>query len=460
MNSAARPVSMDRITPTVVRIAALASLVALLPSGALMLSRHRQVVYRDGLSYLDVAESLAAGRGFQEPHAYWANGNETVQAPDAIKANWPTIMRPPLWPLILSLPLALWRGANPALIAGLTGLLMHYVTAFGVGLIAWTLSGCRNRTIAAAVLAGLWPEAQPFIIGGISEPASAAVLVLGIVVISFAPAYLFAGALILSLLPLVRPVFTMFPIWIAAILIVDRLWRRRIDVAALGGGARLIAAGILFYLPITAWMIRNYRITGDFPVIAGNDGNTLWGSYNPRVAVLGKDFAYWIHPDGIPGEEPVQQLAKRMSEWEISRYYYAQGMRFIKSHPGATLALMTGHLVRTFLPVGWVPPEVHGKYRYVQWLASLALYIAALVCLRVGRLPPPRRGSTRMNSWFSLILGGVAILSATTAPVFFGGGDRYIYQLTILLIPFVCAGLGAKGAQDRSHLVTAHEAVA
>jgi hypothetical protein len=452
MNSAAQPVSMHRITPTVVRIAALASLVALLPSGALMLARHQQVVYRDGLSYLDVAESLAAGRGFQEPHAYWANGNGD-QGPDAIKANWPSIMRPPLWPLIMSLPLALWRGANPALIAGLTGLLMHWLAAFGVGLIAWTLSGCRNRTIAAAVLVGLWPEAQPFIIGGISEPALAAVLVLGIVVIALGPGYVFAGALILSLLPLVKPVFAMFPVWIAAILIVDRFWRRRIDIAALGGGARLIAAGILFYLPLSVWMVRNYRITGDFPVIAGNDGNTLWGCYNPRVAILGDEFARWIHPDGIPGEVPVQQLARSMSEWEISRYYYAQGVRFIKSHPGAALALMAGHLVRTFLPVGWVPPEVHMKYRYVQWLASLALYIAALVCLRVGKLPP-------LNGWYSLVLGGVAIISTTTAALFFGGGDRYIYQLTILLIPLVCSGLGAKEAQDPSHLATAREAVA
>jgi hypothetical protein len=443
---------MHRVTPAVTRIAALASLLALLPSGALLLARHRQVVYRDGLSYLDVAESLAAGRGFQEPHAYWANGNGT-QGPDAIKADWPSIMRPPLWPLIMSLPLALWRGANPALIAGLTTWVMHWLTAFGVGLIAWTLSGCRKRTIAAAVLAGLWPEAQPYIMGAISEPASAAVLVLGIVVIALGPAYLFAGALILSLLPLVRSVFTMFPVWIAAILIVDRLWRRRIDIAALGGGARLIAAGILFYLPITAWIVRNYRITGDFPVIAGNDGNALWGSYNPRVATWGSDdFARWIHPDGIPGEVPVQHLARTMSEWEISTYYHAKGVRFIKSHPGAVLALVAGHLVRTFLPVGWLPPEFPGKYKYLQWLASLALYAAALVCLRVGKLPP-------LNCWFSLILGGVVILSATTAALVNGGGDRYIYQLTILLIPLVCGGLGAKEAEDRT-LVAEHEAVA
>jgi hypothetical protein len=443
---------MHRITPAGLRIAALASLLALLPSGALILARHQQVVYRDGLSYLDIAESLAAGRGFQEPHAYWANGNGTVQGPDAIKADWPTIMRPPLWPLIVSLPLALFRGANPALIAGLTGSMMQWLTAFGVGLIAWTLSGCRKRTIAAAVLAGLWPEAQPYIVGGLSEPSSAAVLVLGMVVIALGPGYLFAGTLILSLLPLVRPVFTMFPVWIAAILIVDRLWRRRINIAALGGGARLIAAGILFYLPITAWIVRNYRITGDFPVIAGNDGNALWGTYNPHVAIWGDDFARWTHPDGIPGEEPVEHLARKMSEWEISSYYHAKGVRFIKSHPGAVLALMAGHLVRTFLPVGWVPPEVHMKYRYVQWLASLALYIAALMCLRVGKLPP-------VNCWFSLILGSVVIVSATTAALVNGGGDRYIYQLTILLIPLVCSGLGAKGAQDRTLVTAEREAV-
>jgi hypothetical protein len=457
---------MHRITPAVMRSVALASLLAVLPSGALILARRQQAVYLDGLSYLDVAESLAAGRGFQEPHAYWANSNATAQKPDAIKANWPSIMRPPLWPLIMALPLSLFRGANPALIAGLTGGLMQCLTAFGAGLLTWTLSGCRKRTIAAAVLAGLWPEAQPYIVAGISEPCSAAVLLLGTVVIALGPSrgtrgHLFAGALILSLLPLVRPVFTMFPVWIAAILVVDRLWRRRIDIAALGGGARLIAAGILFYLPITAWMVRNYRITGDFPVIAGNDGNSLWGAYNPRVAALGKGFAMWIHPDGIPGEEPVQHLARRMSEWEISSYYHAKGMQFIKSHPGAVLALMAGHLVRTFLPVGWLPtPELPGKYRYAQWLASLALYTAALVCLRAGKLPPPRRGSTRTNSWYSLILGGVVIVSATTAALFIGGGDRYIYQLAILLIPLVCSGLGAEGAQDRSLVAVEREAVA
>jgi hypothetical protein len=454
-------VSMHRITGAVARIAALASLLALLPTGVLILARHQQAVYLDGMSYLDDAQSLAAGRGFQEPHAYWANSNTIVQKPDAIKANWPSIMRPPLWPLIMALPLALFHGANPAFLAALTGWVMQWLTAFGAGLLTWRLSGCRKRTIAAAVLAGLWPAAQPYILAGISEPCSAAVLLLGTVVIALGPAYLFPGVLILSLLPLVRPVFTMFPIWIAAILIVDRLWRRRIDIAALGGEVRLIAAGILFYLPITAWMVRNYRITGDFPVIAGNDGNALWGAYNPRVAAWGNGFARWIHPDGIPGEERVQNLARRMSEWEISRYYHAKGVQFIKSHPGAVVALMAGHLVRTFMPVGWIPtPELPGKYRYVQWLASLALYIAALVCLRVGKLPPPRRGSTRMNSWFSLILGGVVIVSATTAALVYGDGDRYIYQLTVLLIPLVCSSLGAERAQDRSLVAAEREAVA
>jgi hypothetical protein len=261
---------VHRITSRIARTAVLASLLALLPSGALVLARHRQAVYDDG-SYLDIARSLAEGRGFQQPHAYWVYHNGT-----ASQANWPTTLRPPLWPLIMALPLALYRGVSPSLIAGLTGCVMQWLTALGVGLLAWTLSGCRKRTVAAAVLAGLWPEAQPYVASGLSEPCSAAVLVLGIIVIALGSGYLFAGVLILSLLPLVRPVFTAFPVWIAAMVLVDRLWRRRIDLAAFGGGARLIAAGLLFYVPTSAWMIRNYRITGEFPVIDGHDGSTLW----------------------------------------------------------------------------------------------------------------------------------------------------------------------------------------
>jgi hypothetical protein len=69
------------------------------------------------------------------------------------------------------------------------------------------------------------------------------------------------------------------------------------------------------------------------------------------------------------------------------------------------------------------------------------------------KLPP-------FNSWFSLILGGVVILSATTAALVNGGGDRYIYQLTILLIPLVCSGLGAKEAQDRTLVTAEREALA
>jgi hypothetical protein len=124
-----------------------------------------------------------------------------------------------------------------------------------------------------------------------------------------------------------------------------------------------------------------------------------------------------------------------MPEWEISSYYRAKGVQFIKNHPGAALALMAGHMVRTFRPTGGVPPEFPARFQYVQWLASLALYIAALACLRLGRLQPS-------NCWYSLLLGGVIAVSATTAALFYAPGDRYIYQLTVLLIPMVCSGLG------------------
>jgi hypothetical protein len=93
-----------------------------------------------------------------------------------------------------------------------------------------------------------------------------------------------------------------------------------------------LLAAALFYLPTAGWVVRNYVRMGA-PVLATNQGSSLYGNYNSVSARLeGPHFADWIHPSLIPGEPRMEQLATTMSEPEMSRYYTAKTIQFVRNH--------------------------------------------------------------------------------------------------------------------------------
>src|ERR1700680_5057309 len=143
-----------------VRTIALVAVLALIIPAARVATFHssRPYFFGQGYMYKEIALALASGQGYTEPHGLWP-GQQTVT-------------RPPLWPFVLSLPMRLCLGCDPLAVTRVVEALMHAITAFGVALLVWMLSGSVRRMLFAVLVTGLLPDAQPLLLGGYCEPCA------------------------------------------------------------------------------------------------------------------------------------------------------------------------------------------------------------------------------------------------------------------------------------------------
>jgi hypothetical protein len=427
---------MYPIARSVLGTAALISVLAIIPAATVVMRLKTERLSGDGPSYLDIAQAIGSGKGFQEPHGLWP-GHSTAR-------------RPPLWPIVLSLPLKLWSTASPLPVMYSVEVVLHAVTVFGAALLAWMLSGNWRRMVLTSLIVGLWPGTQPYLVAGLSEPVSAAAVTIGTVLMCLGRRCFFWGVLVLSLVVLARPNFMILPLWVAAALMALKA-SHRLDLKLIGSPRRLIAAAVLFFVPFAGWLLRNYAVTGAFPVVLTKVGEDIYGTYNILTATVGNPhFARWVPADLIPGEERQASLAARMSELELSRYYEAKGRRFIASHWKALPALLVGRVLYAAAPQ-WPPfgdtpagAKYSGVYRGLEWVSRLALYATAIVLLW--------RRSLRLDTWYGLILTSTALTTMTTVLLYYGW-ERFLYQLTVLLVPLVCSA----GANSRAFSKPRHK---
>src|SRR5437660_1726230 len=130
---------------------------------------------------------------------------------------------------------------------------------------------------------------------------------------------------------------------------------------------RMATLTIIFLTPATFWILRNYHVSGEFPVLSAVEGETFYGGNNAFVATDLTNWGYWTFPNNIPGETPKFELAKRMNEIELNRYYKQKGMEYIRENWFAYPRLILGKLIRGFVPVPFVPV----KATYLAFLIRL-----------------------------------------------------------------------------------------
>jgi hypothetical protein len=163
----------------------------------------------------------------------------------------------------------------------------------------------------------------------------------------------------------------------AAILLLIR--SRTLHAKTFATPARLLAVALIFYLPSAAWIARNYRTMGAFPFFATQNGDTLYGCYNPVTATMGSQFAIWIGPRHVLSAEDKPRMFGT-SEVESDRYLRELAMRFLRAHWRIVPAMMLGHLAWALLPS---PDSVVRLLTYPEWICRLGLYAAVLVALIV-----------------------------------------------------------------------------
>ncbi len=299
--------------------------------------------------------------------------------------------------------------------------------------------GCemQSRATLAAVAAGavytLHPGLLHLSLQGLSEPLSILLVALGLGMMTKAESrkqksemgsrsptsvlrplisvlHLPAAALLLGLSCLVRANFVLFPIFLGMLLGSWWLWsvvrgctsRARSPERAVQSTDReysrpegvlarcnlalhfrrgLVVAGclVLFYAPVAGWITRNYRVCGH-PAISTLKGQTIYGGNNELVANDLNWWGYWVFPNSIPGEMPMHELAKTMSEYEVDKYYTQKAAKYAKENWFSYPRLLLGKLVRAYVPIPWKPS--YGSYAVsaYRWLLYLLVVLGLVKC--------------------------------------------------------------------------------
>lgn len=369
----------------------------------------------DAYYFRDVAENLSVGQGYRQTESFWI---DTL-----------TMTRLPGWPFAVALALKAAPGVSPDLVMRLTAICVNSVAALLVALLALRLFRRHMMGVLAGLVYALHPTGIYSTYTGLSEPLFVAVMVGGVLLLltkRFTTNL--AGFALVGLSCLVRANYVLWGVSAAAVVLL-LVWRKVVPV-----DRRMLFAGAvgmaITILPTVGWAARNYRVCGHFPVVSTIQGQTFYGGNNQVVATNRQYWGYWVFPDSIPGERPMGVLAKKMSEYEINKYYMARGNEFIRDNLGAMPGLLLGKLVRAFVPVPWnvtIETVAVSVYRWALYLAA----IAGMVLLW-------RNVDIRYRIAF------VSMFAVTVVTVLWlWGCARFAFAVEPFLIPF------AVGAADR-----------
>ncbi len=307
----------------------------------------------DAFYYFQLATSLARGEGYVIKQGFW---------PEA-----PSLQRMPGWPAAAAVALKLTEGhglPRPAVMRTLN-LTINAACAAAVSLLALALF---RRPVVGVVAGGLYllhPMGLVCADEGMSEPLFVLLAVTGAWLLQRGLAgvtadtrfnmrriaAVLAGFLLLGLACLVRANFAMwiffFGAGVAWWTLRAGLWRRPAWWAVMFVGT------LIFVTPPLLWAVRNYRVCGAFPVMSTLRGQTYYGGNNALTAEGFKYWGYWVFPNEIPGETPLYDLSRTMSEHEVDVYYYEKGQAYLREHPGRVPGLLLGKLIRAYVPVPW-----------------------------------------------------------------------------------------------------------
>jgi hypothetical protein len=362
----------------------------------------------DGPYFIGLARSLASGRGYYLEKSFW---------PDR-----PNFERVPLWPAILAVPALVLPNANDNAILRFTGAVLHAVAAALMVLLTFQLTGNLVGGALAGAFLGLYPPASGLVSAGYSEIAYLLVTLAGLMLVFEGGKLAYAGVLLGGTGVLARSNFLLLPamlfVLMACIHPKGMLARRNL--------LRWVIGTALFCLPAALWVVRNYAVSGSFPVLTSLEGEVLYGGNNERVASDLSVWGYWIMPNDIPGETTKKELARTRSEMEVNQYYHDRGMQFIRANWYALPRLIVGKLVRSFVPVPWVPLAAS----YIAFFFRACVYAAFAAAWFLWR---------DRNEAYTLLVGAMFLVTLATTVVYYGT-FRFAFCVEPFLFPFIVGG--------------------
>jgi len=225
----------------------------------------------------------------------------------------------------------------------------------------WLMCDLAQRLFgrpAITLLAGFMAAGLPPLVGSVVEidPVSFEVFLVLVFVRLTLPARLMPGAPrwrwlaaggVLGLTALIRvPVLVLLP-WLVVV-----LWANRLPGASLlrSVAGPALVTGIAAAAVISPWTIRNFVVQHTFVAISTNGGVNFWIGNN--AAATG-EFVWppLVAPDLL-------RKSAHMTEPERDRFFYEQGLAFVREHP-IQVARLLGLKLLYFL---WQRPSIGATY--------------------------------------------------------------------------------------------------
>jgi hypothetical protein len=377
----------------------------------------RKVDPGDSEQYLAIGRSLANGRGYIDTAGLW---------PDR-----PSYDRMPGWPLVIAAALKLAPQASEAAVLRYTGAFCLALIGAFFALLHRQLGVRSELSVLGGLAVALSPGMVFLALAGLSEVLFLLVAAAGTVAILGGGRWMYAGAAVFGLAALVRPNFVLMPVAFVLLALLLPGSRGEFCEKMLRGktGVRLAVLVVIVFLPALAWTLRNYSLTGRFPVLSSLEGETLYGANNEVVANNLTAWGYWIVPDQIPGEMHKADLARGRTDMDLTDYYHHRAIEWIKHHLSALPRLLLGKLIRAFVPMPWLP--VAGT-----WLAFSYRFLLDVLYLSLVRWWWPEIS----RLYLLLCLAMLLVLLFTT--VLYYGSFRFTHvSLEVFFVPCICVGL-------------------
>lgn len=368
----------------------------------------------DAHFYLQIAKNFAEGKGYSSPSTHWPNS--------------PTMSNLPGWPILVSIALSFFDDSQPDTVMRILCLSMNSMASV---LIFW-LTFVLFRRSAAAFISGLayslHPTGLKLAYSGLSEILFILLVTIGLLILLInARSHLpkFIGFLILGCSSVVRANFVLFIPFVLLFFGISS--GRRVIFSSKRLLANLICVAILL-LPMSIWTIRNYSVSGQFPVLSTLSGATFYGANNPIVANNLEYWGNWIWPDFIPGEVTMKEMARTMTEIEVQRHYSQKGMEYVLNNLFIMPRLLLGKFIRAYVPVPFKPDW----QSYVASLFRWFLYAGSILGLAVSWKETAIK--------YRILFLSMLFVNISTVLIFLGNA-RFAFEIEPFAIPFFSMGV-------------------
>lgn len=339
-----------------------------------------QPLTHDEREYLALARSLARGEGYRYP------------ADEPEPGTSQQFGRAPGYPAFLSLFITPVPTDH---VPRRVQIVQAGVGAIGIFLIAAiaTRAGGPRAGLAAAALAAIYPPLIWMPAYALSETLYSTVALAAASVLATkkgdrhpcSPRKVTVtcfGAALIGAAMLIRPAMVLFLPLAAGWMVARRAYR---DAAV------LVVVAALVVLP---WTIRNHRVYGRWIAVASEGGVTFWTGNHPLAKGDG-DLA--ANPDLKRAELAFRSAHPGLTPEQMEPFYYRDALAWMRSAPGAWLALEARKLFYTVVPAG--PSYAVHSARYVA--ASVAAYVLVLAAALAG---------ARRRGWRTVPLAAAAPL--------------------------------------------------